>query len=150
MMFARGIGDDNPIYSDLEYAKDSDVGHVIAPPTFAQASAQFDPNYSLRPRVGRPWGESGANTLEVANEGPPTRSGTGLHAEQHFRYFRHVAAGEVLFATSRSGGTWQREGRRGGTLSFSETFVDYRDEDGEIVITSRSVGVKTSKPVESE
>jgi len=42
MMFARAINDANPIYHDEEHAKRTEVGRIIAPPTFAQASAQFD------------------------------------------------------------------------------------------------------------
>ena len=52
MMFARSIGDPNPIYSDAEYAAASEVGAIIAPPTFVQASAQFDDDYPLRPKIG--------------------------------------------------------------------------------------------------
>ena len=36
MMFARSVNDGNPIYSDEEYAKTTEVGKIIAPPTFAQ------------------------------------------------------------------------------------------------------------------
>ena len=52
MMFARAIGDPNPIYHDAEHAATTEPGHIIAPPTFAQASAQFDPDYRLRPKIG--------------------------------------------------------------------------------------------------
>ena len=34
MMFARSVGDANPIYHDEEYAKGTDSGGIIAPPTF--------------------------------------------------------------------------------------------------------------------
>ena len=46
MMFARSIGDENPKYYE---EKDE---NVIAPPTFIQSSAQFDPDYFLRPKIG--------------------------------------------------------------------------------------------------
>ena len=36
MMFARSVGDANPIYHDEDYAKETDLGGIIAPPTFAQ------------------------------------------------------------------------------------------------------------------
>ena len=45
MMFARSIGDANPKYYE---EKDEDV---IAPPTFIQSSAQYDPDYFLRPKL---------------------------------------------------------------------------------------------------
>jgi hypothetical protein len=31
---------------------------------------------------------------------------------------------------------------------FSETIQEYRDQNGELVVTARSVGVKTERPVE--
>ena len=55
MLFARSIGDANPIYYDAEHAKETEAGAVIAPPTFVQASAQFDPDYFLRPKIGEEW-----------------------------------------------------------------------------------------------
>lgn len=54
MMFARSIGDPNPMYADEEYARSSEVGHIVAPPTFVQAGAQFDPDWALRPKHGEP------------------------------------------------------------------------------------------------
>jgi acyl dehydratase len=39
LMFARAIGDENPVYHDAERAKDTDVGGIIAPPTFTAAVA---------------------------------------------------------------------------------------------------------------
>ena len=51
MMFARAVGDDNKIYYDDDYAKRTEPGSVVAPPTFVQASAQFDPDYRLRPKA---------------------------------------------------------------------------------------------------
>ena len=59
MMFARSVADDNQIYYDEDYASGTEVGHIIAPPTFAQSSAQFDPDYFLRPKVGQDWFGSG-------------------------------------------------------------------------------------------
>ena len=61
MMFARSVGDPNPIYHDPEAAKATEPGAVIAPPTFVQSSAQFDPDYVLRPKIGAPWFGSGKN-----------------------------------------------------------------------------------------
>ena len=74
MMFARSINDANPIYHDAEHAKKTEPGKIIAPPTFVQASAQFDPDYFLRPKVGQPWFGSGKNATGI------TRApGGGVH-----------------------------------------------------------------------
>jgi hypothetical protein len=53
-----------------------------------------------------------------------------------------------LTATSRPGQTWERQGRRSGKLIFSETITEYRDQNGELVVTARGVGVRTERPVE--
>ena len=62
MMFANAIGDTNPVYHDAEAAKQS-VGGIIAPPTFVQAVAQFDPDYFLRPKPGQKWFGSGKTAV---------------------------------------------------------------------------------------
>jgi hypothetical protein len=153
MMFARSIGDPNPIYADTAYAAATEVGAVIAPPTFVQASAQYDPDYPLRPKIGRPWFGSGKEPTGVSRKpgggGGGGSGGTGLHAEQHFEYHRPLRAGEVLTATTRAGESWEKEGRRGGKLIFSETITDYLGDDGTPVVTARSVGVRTERTVEA-
>lgn len=151
MMFARSVGDDNQIYYDDEYAKSTEVGVIIAPPTFVQASAQFDPDYFLRPKIGQPWFGSGKEPTGVSREGGGGGGGGGgLHAEQHYEYHRHPRVGDVLTATTRPGETWEKEGRRAGKLVFSESITEYRDQDGELVVTARSVGVRTERPVDQE
>lgn len=170
MMFARSVGDDNPIYYDEDYAAESEVGGIVAPPTFVQASAQFDPNYGLRPRIdGKGWMGSGARPSSLmpdpakqeASKAEPKKEssggserkssgGGGLHAEQRYVYHRHPKVGDVLTATSRPGETWEKEGRRSGKLVFSESITEYRDQNGELVVTATSVGVRTERPVDQQ
>lgn len=161
MLFARAIGDPNPVYYDEGYASATEVAGVIAPPTFVQSSAQYDPDYPLRPRPGQPWFGSGRNPTGVVPEGGapggsggapsgsgggPGRGGGGLHAEQEFTYHRPLRPGDVLAATVRPGERWEKQGRS-GRLVFSETFTEYRDAHGDLVVTARSVGVRTERPV---
>jgi hypothetical protein len=158
LMFARSIGDPNPIYADAEYAAGTVVGGIIAPPTFAQASAQFDDDYPLRPKIGQPWFGSGreasggrpgfAPGSGDRDESPGSSAragGVGLHAEQHFEYHRTLRAGDVLTATTRPGERWEKTGRS-GKLVFSENITEFRDQHGELVITARGVGVATVGP----
>lgn len=146
LMFARSVGDPNPIYSDEEYAKMSEVGSIIAPPTFPQAKAQFEPGYVLRPEIGKPWFGSGGQPSGVPRDELP--GGTGLHAEQSFEYHRPLRPGDRLTITEKPGKQWEKQGRKGGLLKFSETVFEYRDASGELVVTARSVGVRTEKVVE--
>ena len=159
LMFARSVGDDNPVYSDADYARGTEVGGIIAPPTFAQASAQFDPDYPLRPKVGKPWFGSGKTPSGAQRRAAPKaedggekkKSGAaagGLHAEQHFTYHRHPRPGDVLTSEAKPGKTWEKQGKRAGKLIFSESVTEYRDQNGELVITARGVGVRTERVIE--
>lgn len=148
MMFARAIGDKNPIYYDTEYAAGAETKGIIAPPTFVQASAQYDPDYRLRPKIGEPWFGSGKEATGVKTEGRGVAG--GLHAEQHYEYHRQLRPGDVLTAKTEQGKTWEKEGRRSGKLKFSETVTEYRDQSGELVITARSIGVQTERPVDND
>jgi hypothetical protein len=150
LLFARSIGDPNPIYADPVHAATTEVGGIIAPPTYVQASAQFDPDYPLRPKLGTPWFGSGKHpTGRVAAGEPSGGGGTGLHAEQHYEYHRPLRVGDVLSATTRQGERWEKQGRS-GKLVFTESITDYRDADGQLVVTARAVGVMTEHPVAQE
>jgi len=172
LMFARSIGDPNPVYSDAEQAAAAEVGGLIAPPTFVQAGAQFDPDYGLRPAIGKTWFGSGRypSGLQRPREDPPAASasapaapgagrkppakrgggGSGLHAEQHYTYHRPVRVGDVLTATSTPGKRWEKQGRRAGVLVFAESITEYRDQQGELVVTARNVSVRTERAVSTD
>lgn len=146
LMFARAIGDENPVYTDPSSPQAAAFGGVIAPPTFTMASSQFDPDAVLRPKPGEPWFGSAKEPSGA------TRESTGrLHAEQHFEYHRPLVQGEILTSIERDGRTWEKESKRGGTLQFEEKFIDYRTvETGELVVTARFVSVLPSQAIKQD
>jgi acyl dehydratase len=150
LTFAAALGETNPIYWDETYARGTPLGGVIAPPTFPAASAHWNPWAGLRgvrripaapPRAERAAGGEGA-----------ARGGGGLarllHGEQRFEYHQPLHAGLRLRVASRPGRSWEKEGKRGGKLRFTETITEYRDEQGALVVTATSVGIITEKAVE--
>jgi acyl dehydratase len=146
LMFARAIGDENPVYTDPSSPEAVEFGGVIAPPTFTMASSQFDPDAVLRPKVGEPWFGSAKEP-----SGAAITSTGRLHAEQHFEYHRPLVAGEVLTAAERDGAKWEKESKRGGSLLFEEKFIEYTNVDtGELVVTARFVTVLPSQVVKQE
>lgn len=158
MLFARSVGDKNPIYSDAEYAKGTEPGGVVAPPTFVQASSQYDPKFPLRPVIGEPWFGSGKEATGIkpkARKSGEKSSGGGdsarmLHAEQQYVYHQPIRPGDDLTVTTKRGKSWEKEGRRGGTMSFSEVITEFRNQKGELVVTATSVGVTTGKAVSQD
>jgi hypothetical protein len=133
LAFTRALGSDPP--GGLPNVGDA------APPTFAIAAAQFDPDYPsrLRPRPGVPWHGSGSDAGMAAD-------GTGgLHAEQHFTYHRPIRVGDVLQSTTAPGREWEKQGRS-GRLRFREQITEHRDAAGQLVVTARSVSVQREAP----
>ena len=109
------------------YAEDA-----VAPPTFPRTLAFWAP-----PGGGERRGRGGMDMRRV------------LHGEQEFEYVRPLRAGDKLSATSHVKNTYEKEGRRGGTMRFVETETVFRDQAGEIVAYSRSTTIETGKPATS-
>ena len=79
MMFARAVGDTNPVYHDAAAAKDTGAGGIVASPSFAPAVAQFDPDYHLRPKPGEKWFGS-AKGLPESTESRPRPAACTLNS----------------------------------------------------------------------
>lgn len=145
-LFARALGDDNPIYRDVDYAAGSPFGGIIAPPTFTEAANHFDQDWPYRPRFGQPWFGSGATPS--GGPRPGADRGTAMHAETHYTYFRPLRVGTVLTARAREGRRWQSEGARSGRLSFTEVVSTFVDETGDLVVECATVALETERTVD--
>lgn len=144
--FAAALGETNRIYWDEEHAKETPLGGVIAPPTFAVSSALWNPRYPLRgirqiPERPEPPASTGA---DKASRGDSSRL---LHGEQRFEYHQPLRPGMRLSVTTRPGRSWEKEGKRGGTLRFSESVTEFRDERGSLILTATGVSIITEKAV---
>lgn len=154
MLFASAIGETNPIYYDEAYAAKTPLGRVIAPPSFASAGAHWDPDYFLKGVRKIPPSKPRPKPAPAASGGASGGGGGGgglarvLHGEQRFVYHKPMSPGMRLTVTQHPGKSWEKEGRRGGTMRFSETITEYRDENGDLVTTAISVGIVTGKAVE--
>jgi acyl dehydratase len=146
--FAGALGETNPIYWDEEHARATPLGGVIAPPTFAAASALWNPRAGFRGVRRVPVPPPTAAADPARGEGRSANIARVLHGEMRFEYHQPIRPGTTLTVTQRPGKSWQKEGRRGGMMRFSEMIQEFRDERGELVLTSISVGIVTEKAVE--
>ncbi|MCZ6783383.1 MAG: MaoC family dehydratase N-terminal domain-containing protein [Proteobacteria bacterium] len=159
MLFASALGESNRIYYDEEYSAKTPLGGVIASPSFPIACAHWSPTYGLKGVRKIPAPPESAEKPAVA-KGEARQAGGGrggagnlsrvLHGEQRFTWHKPMRPGMVLTVSGRRGKAWEKEGKRGGTMQFSESITEYRDEDGELVVTATSVGIQTSKAVEND
>ncbi len=128
--FANSILDDNELYHDEEAAKAAGLPSVVAPPTFSTASAFF------------PEPSAGGQRME----GLDMRF--VLHGGQELIYERPVFAGDVLTSEPGETKSYEKKGRRGGSMKFIESETIYRDAQGEIVVRSRNTVIQTAGVVQ--
>src|SRR5215213_3590640 len=108
--FALAIGEDNPIFFDVEAARAAGLPDVVAPPTFT---------------VSQMWAVSPDQRAEVLGVALDPRR--VLHGEQEFIYRRLPVAGEVLYGEMRVARDFTKHGKRGGGMRFvtyESRFVD--------------------------
>jgi hypothetical protein len=119
--FARAVRSSNPAYLD-------DGPQATSPVTFLASSAFW------QGRESSPWGDA------------PLKWERILHGEQEFVFpGPPPAAGTELTAEARIDRIYEKEGKRGGTMTFAEVVTEYRDPSGAVVAESRSTVIETSQ-----
>lgn len=113
--FAKAIGDDSPLYTDEEYAKNTVHKGIIAPPTYPIAV--------------------GASATEPFDLGLDQRR--MLHGEQTFLYERAIRPGDQLNCQIIVSDVYEKEGKN-GLMEFIILDTEMRDETGQLVVTSRT------------
>lgn len=123
--FARAIGTSHPDYVSGE--------HPLAPPTFLTTTLFWE----TRVEGGSPWARVQMD---------PRR---GMHAEQEYIFHGPPPrAGTRLYCRSRIQEIFEKEGRRGGKLTFVVMLTEFRDSSGTLVAEARMTGVETARKVE--
>jgi len=124
--FARATMSDAP-----EYLEDREP---IIPPTFLTVASWF-------------WQEG---TADVASRIDADLSRV-LHAGQEYVFHGPPPrAGQTLTGTAKVTELYEKEGRKGGTMTFFVTTTEFRDEAGNLVAEARTTGVETAKAVGGE
>jgi len=73
----------------------------------------------------------------------------GMHAEQEYVFHGPPPAeGTRLVCTSRIAEIVEKQGKRGGTLTFAVMVTEVRDETGRLVAEARMTGVETERAPE--
>lgn len=131
--FARAVGITDPLCTDPEAARAAGFKGVVAPPTFAITAGQWAPTW-----------ESAARTCGFEL----TRL---LHGEQHFELHRPICAGDVLVGRKRIVDLYEKEGRRGGTMTFVTEDTTWCDAaTGIPVVTTTTTLIETAKRVDKD
>lgn len=127
--FARAIKDGNPAFRDPDAAERQGFYGVPAPLTFTRVS--YFPRHRAD-EAGFDWG------FDLGFDEERT-----IHGEEAYEFERPVHVGETLRGVTTLVDVYQREGARGGTMTFAVLVTEYRDESGDPVVVERLTRIET-------
>ena len=119
--FAKAILDDNPVY---------DSADPPPPATFTMAIAHWP---APQGGQGASLSKLGLDLLRV------------LHAGQEYEYLGEIKVGDTLTTKSQISDLTEKEGKRGGTMTFVTSETTFTNQRGEDVLITRTILVQTSK-----
>lgn len=70
-----------------------------------------------------------------------------LHGEQEFEYRRPIRAGDVLRFRSRTKDVFEKQGKRGGVMTFVIGETEFRNGAGDVVAYMRNTLIETADAV---
>jgi hypothetical protein len=120
--FAQATKSTNPAYRPVDGVP------TVSPVTFLASAAFWATPESS------PWAGAERNLARI------------LHGEQEYVFTgRPPGPGAVLTAKSRIDRVYEKQGGRGGTMTFAELVTEFRDESGALVVESRATVIETGK-----
>ncbi len=139
LAFARSLGDDDPRWYNADSEGARAHGGIVAPPTFVNAVAHWDPEWPYRPHPDRPWHGSGKGP---GHHSPTVAGkGTSMQAEQHYTYHAPLRPGDVLTVEREAGRVWEKQSKKSGTLRFEEEITRFTNQRGELAVVATRVRV---------
>jgi len=127
--WAEVMGDENPAYTDKEWAANSQRGHTIAPPAMMYVWGQE----GFQVTKGRASTALSDLFSMLSDEGYTGVLGTNVKQE----YFKEAALGDNLAVEMIIDVISERKTTARGTGYFVETLATFRDQNGEAVGTQR-------------
>lgn len=131
--FARAVHDDDPAYRDAEAARAQGFERIPAPLTFERVS-RF-PRYRAVDGRGIDLGFQQEYVV---------------HGEHEYEVERPMYVGDVLTGTTTLVDVYQRNGGRGGTMTFAVLETEYTDQDDEPVVTARATVIETGGTISDD
>ena len=116
--FANAILEDNPVYQDAQ----------------APAPLTFSMTRSFWPTEGGDMSKININYAMV------------VHGGQEFEYLGPVKVGDTLTGRTRVADAYEKEGKRGGVMSFYVFETTFANQNGEDVLISRNILIERGVP----
>jgi len=130
--FAYGYGDDNPLYCDPEYGKNTRWGGLIAPPNFT---------YCMGENAAPPLTAEQKEVLK----GDPFAGLGSYQAAMEFEYYRPLVAGDRCQVVRAQVGVEDKPSRFGGrTAHVTHDFL-YANGHGQVVTIQRGTWINAER-----
>jgi acyl dehydratase len=72
-----------------------------------------------------------------------------LHGEQDFEYVKPIRAGDFLTFRSCTKEVFEKQGKRGGTMTFVIGETEFKNQRGEVVAYMRNTAIETADAVKA-
>lgn len=130
--FSRAVKDPNPVRRDEDAAEGFEA--IPAPITFTRTA--FFPRY-------QPEGVDSVRPFDLGFDRKYS-----VHGEQVYEFERPVHVGDTLTGEVTLTDVYQREGSRGGQMTFAEFELTYTDQNGDLVLTERTTVIETGGAID--
>jgi acyl dehydratase len=121
--YAQAISDLNPLYLDEQYAKTTEYGGIIAPPTFI-----FDVSHDIFGDVG----EDGRELSRVAIPGLKLARGGN-----EYQFFQPARPGDVVHRKRTIINIYERPGKAVGKILFVDYDFTLTNQEGKLLGVNR-------------
>lgn len=124
--YARAVEDENPLFHDVDYARERGYDDLVVPPNFIPAI--------IDPGAGAPSDElreDGLDPTRYPIEVPP--KATMIGGGQTLTFHRYVTAGESIRVEETFTDLYQKEGSTMGTMTFIELDTTYFSDDEPVI-----------------
>lgn len=117
--YAQAISDLNPLYLDEEYAKKSEYGGIIAPPTFI-----FDVSHDIFTDVG----EDGRDLSRVTIPGM-----NAVRGGNEYQFFEPARPGDIVNKRRKTIDIYEKKSKRAGKILFIVYDTTYTNQNGKVL-----------------
>lgn len=117
--YAQAISDLNPLYLDEEYAKKSEYGGIIAPPTFI-----FDVSHDIFTDVG----EDGRDLSRVTIPGM-----NAVRGGNEYQFFEPARPGDIVNKRRKTIDIYEKKSKRVGKILFIVYDTTYTNQNGKVL-----------------
>jgi acyl dehydratase len=133
--YAAGLGDDNPLYFDLDYGSGTRWGGPIAHPLFVWTVGEEDAPPDAEPSA----------EYQALRKGDPIRGTGALQADLQYEFYRPLCLGDRIYKRSTSIGVKERRSAWGGRSIDAWTGVATRNHKDEITHLQRGMWIRAER-----